>query len=84
MTVEVIVKLETASAAANTQRQRADACAQATGTTLSPLHPGVADPELSSYYVTRVDETAAPEIVARLQKCAGVDGAYIKPRGEAP
>jgi hypothetical protein len=82
--VEVIVKLETGPAAASTQRQRVDACAQATGTTLSPLHPDVTDPELSSYFVTRVDETAAPAIVARLQKCAGVDGAYIKPQGEAP
>ena len=82
MTVEVIVKLETGSV--GTQRQRLDACAQAAGTALTPLHAGVADPELASYFVTRVDETAAPAIIARLQKCPGVDAAYVKPRGEVP
>jgi hypothetical protein len=55
------------------------------GITLEPVHPGVSDPTLASYFTVEVpDEDTAERVVERLKLCKAVDGAYIKPSDELP
>jgi hypothetical protein len=48
---------------------------------LQPLHPGVADPRLATYFFADVADGAA---VDRLRGCAAVVAAYVKPAEAAP
>lgn len=55
------------------------------GVELHPLHPGVADPLLSSYFVITTDsEVVAETLLDKLRRCDAVEAAYIKPPDEAP
>jgi hypothetical protein len=50
------------------------------GTTLRPMHPGVNDPNLASYYYAETpDQPTAEQVIARLRQCNSVEAAYLKP-----
>jgi hypothetical protein len=51
------------------------------GLDLQPLHPGVADPRLATYFFADVADGAALD---RLRGCAAVVAAYAKPPEAAP
>lgn len=59
-------------------------CLARLGVALEPLHSSSTDPELATYAVTHVDEADAPTVISHLNACDGVEGAYLKPRGEPP
>jgi hypothetical protein len=81
--IEVIVKL-LATAANEPDRRALDDCAGALRISIAPLHPGTTDRDLASYFVTFVEAPALDDVLARLRRCPGVDGAYAKPAGEPP
>jgi len=59
------------------------AAARQAGATITPQHPGVDDPALSSYFVADVaDQAAAESLVSALLALPEVDGAYLKPDEE--
>ena len=59
--------------------------AEELGATLRPMHPGVRDPELSTYFFVEVpDQPTAGRIISRLQNCDAVESAYVKPPDEMP
>lgn len=50
------------------------------GINLRPMHPGVTDPNLASYYyVETPDQPAAERVIAQLRQCNSVEAAYLKP-----
>lgn len=81
--IEVIVKL-VATAASAPDRRALDDCARALDIAITPLHPGTTDRDLASYFVTSVEAPALDDVLARLRRCPGVDGAYTKPAGAPP
>jgi hypothetical protein len=53
------------------------------GIVLEPQHPGVDDPELSSFFSVEVPDAAAAErVIASLQEKEAIEGAYLKPPDE--
>ena len=53
--------------------------------TLEPMHRGVDDPTLQSYFVVEApDSNTAQCVIDRLQQTDGIEAAYIKPAGELP
>ena len=55
------------------------------GVELAPMHPGVEDPELATYYrVEAPDDETAARVVDRLQGLKAVGAAYVKPRDAPP
>jgi hypothetical protein len=55
------------------------------GVVLEPMHPGVEDPRLASYFTVEVpDHVTAERVISRLQNCEAVEAAYLKPLDEAP
>ncbi len=81
MKADVIVKLASLDLSA---RRAADACIADLGIALTPLHPSTSDAELASYLVTQIDSASQDEVIERLRRCPGVEGAYVKPQGEPP
>jgi hypothetical protein len=65
-----------------------EAIVQATtelGVTLEPMHPGVEDPSLASFFMLEVADLASAErVIARLQGCEAVEAAYLKPPDALP
>jgi hypothetical protein len=85
VSIDVIVKLAQSARASDSSARRAiDACVADFGVTVEPLHPSTDDPELGSYLIAHVNADALDEVVARLRRCADVEGAYAKPPGEPP
>jgi hypothetical protein len=78
---DVIVKL---SSLDRSTRRAADACVADLGIALAPLHPSTTDTDLASYLVTQVDPASQDDVIERLRRCPGVEGAYAKPQGEPP
>lgn len=65
-------------------RETEDA-ATAAGARLAPLDPDTADPRAAALYGAEVpDPAAAAALVARLQRCAAVEAAYLKPHDAPP
>jgi hypothetical protein len=55
------------------------------GVSLQPLDPDTDDPSLDRYFIVDLSDPAKAEaVVERLRQCRVVEGAYIKPREEAP
>lgn len=85
MSIQVIVKLGPETAAAGRKARRAlEACAAELGVALAPLHPSTSDRELAAYFAADVDASVLDRTLDGLRACAGVEGAYAKPRGEPP
>lgn len=52
---------------------------------LRPMHPGVPDANLATYYTAECDDPAvAQSLTEKLLEDATVDAAYVKPQGEPP
>jgi hypothetical protein len=58
--------------------------AEELGLPLEPLHPGVDDPVLRSYYTVEVPDRVAAAVLARLRASPAVAAAYVKPPEAAP
>lgn len=53
--------------------------------TLEPMHPGTRDSRLMTYFTVRVpNQEMAQRAIARFQRCAAVEAAYLKPLDEMP
>jgi hypothetical protein len=62
---------------------------QAAGGTVTPLHPAPANETLPQDMLSSFMFTASPgsdveTLAIRIRSLPGVEGAYVKPRGEAP
>lgn len=60
---------------------------EALGVGLEPMHPGIDDPELATYFTVEVpddDEEIAAQVLVVLSESALVDAAYVKPPDELP
>jgi len=52
---------------------------------LVPLHPGVEDPQLTTYFTAEVaDHAHVQEVISRLRQCHAVEAAYVKPQDAMP
>jgi hypothetical protein len=52
---------------------------------LEPVHPGVEDPLLASYFMAEVpDSTTAEWVIIHLRKSKAIEAAYRKPTDELP
>ena len=55
------------------------------GATLMPMHPGMEDPSLMSYFIVEVtDPEATQQAIDRLRQLKVVEAAYLKPLDELP
>lgn len=81
MLIDVIVKL---TSTVDSVRRSLNACVAEAGVSLAPLHPATTDLDLASYFVTSVEDSALDDVIARLRRCPGVEGAYAKPVGQPP
>lgn len=55
------------------------------GAVVHPVHPGVPDRLLTSYFFIEVPDTAAAvDLLDELQRTPGVDAAYVEPSAEPP
>lgn len=87
--MDITVKLRATVAlgdASNSPLRNVNAVAEGLGLTLRQVHPGVPDPELSSYYVANAgsDREAADGAAARLAELDAVEAAYVSPDAEPP
>ena len=51
---------------------------------LVPMHPGVRDAELGTYFKAQVPDAQAADILQELQHTSGVEAAYSKPADAMP
>jgi len=59
--------------------------AQQLGVVLTPMHPGINDPDLiKSFFVEVATEKEAESVISAFLKCPDVEGAYAKPEGKPP
>lgn len=50
---------------------------------LEPMHPGIDDPQLASYFQVDVpDQRTADRVAAKLRTSPAIEAAYVKPREE--
>ncbi len=90
--MNVIIKLQTDAALAigkklppNDKVAEILATAKEAGVELKPLHPGVRDQSLMTYYYVDVPPYSnAEDIASRFRACKAVEAAYIKPPDELP
>jgi hypothetical protein len=55
------------------------------GVVLEPMHPGVEDPSLASFFMIEVPDPASAErVIARLQQSQAIEAAYLKPPDALP
>lgn len=54
------------------------------GVTLEPVHPGVDDDELRTWFYADVDDDRLDEVLDRLQAEEAIEAAYVKPPESLP
>lgn len=86
-TVDISVKLRAGTAGPSDEgdlSQDVVAAARDMGLDLRPMHPGIDDPELASYFTADGgdDRVAAEVAAARLNELDAVEGAYVSPAPE--
>jgi hypothetical protein len=54
------------------------------GVTLMPMHPGVDDSTLASYFTADVDDDQVETVLDALRSSAAIEAAYVKPADELP
>ena len=54
------------------------------GVVLRPMHPGVANSQLATYFTVEVSDAAAEAVIAQLRRCEAVQAAYVKPPEAMP
>lgn len=58
---------------------------QSAGGTVSPMHPGTADPALASYFsVDLSGGESAADLAEKLNRLPSVEAAYVKPEDALP
>ena len=62
--------------------QAAVAAATALGVRLIPMHPGVRNAELATWYVATSDSNDEEGAAVALRKLSGVTAAYVRPGAE--
>ena len=68
-----------------TESQELSQILDSLGVELEAMHPGVEDPILATWFVIETpDPATAEQVVARLQRRAAVEAAFIKPPDELP
>lgn len=69
----------------SSQVQEAEALVQQVGLCLRPVHPGIDDAELSTYYVVAgsPDRASAESLAAALFQLPEIEGAYVSPDAQA-
>jgi hypothetical protein len=85
--VDISVKVRAGAAGPSgeaTLNQDVAAAARDLGLDLRPMHPGIDDPELASYFTADGgdDRVAAETAAARLNELDAVEGAYVSPAAE--
>jgi hypothetical protein len=89
--IEVIVKLAPAMTQVSSPARRSlDSCIAELGVSLTPLYgpppdqPAAPDQDLATYFVAHIESSRVDDVIDRLMRCEGVEGAYAKARGEPP
>ena len=54
------------------------------GVALAPLHPGIDDEQLATYYAAELASQAGAKAAERLRSVPGVTAAYVKPKIALP
>ena len=54
------------------------------GVTLEPMHPGVDDDELRTYFYADVNDDRVDEVLDRLRAEDAIEAAYVKPPESLP
>lgn len=54
------------------------------GVDLQPMHPGVDDPELRTYFSADVDDDSVDRVLEELRDSEDIEGAYVKPPDALP
>lgn len=82
--MDISVKVASAGSDAGRPDDALTATARELGLDLRPMHPGIDDPVLSTYYTADAgDDRAAAEAAARrLNELDAVEGAYVSPTPE--
>ena len=82
--MEISVKVRAGTAGQATLDQDVVAAARELGLDLRPMHPGIDDPELASYFTADGgdDRGVAEMAAARLNELDAVEGAYVSPAAE--
>lgn len=80
--MRVSIKL-TSDAASESARTLLETAAQAS-VTLEPMHPGVDDDELRTWYYADVDDERTEEVLDRLRRDEAIEAAYVKPPESLP
>jgi len=84
LTEEIAAQLR-GDAPASLESRMIEAKAREFGSQLVPLHPGIADPKLATYF--RLDgssEETASTLVESLRQLEDVEAAYVKPHAAPP
>jgi hypothetical protein len=85
----IVVVLDNATIEADATQQVIDqverTVANRTATaSVHKMHPGHPSPALDAFWEVEVADEQVDEVIADLREISGVDGAYVKPRDEAP
>lgn len=84
--MDISVKIATGDVATGVETPGKDvvAVAHELGFELRPMHPGIDDPELATYFTADAgdDRATAEEAAARLNDLDVVEGAYVSPASE--
>lgn len=54
------------------------------GGKIEPMHPGIDDAELRTFFSAEVDDDRVEELLDKLRDSEGIEGAYVKPPDALP
>lgn len=78
--MQVIVKVRSGTGQALRRGDSLTRITEELGVVPEPQHPGIDDPELSSYFSIEVPDAAEAErVIDRLRNSEAIEGAYLKP-----
>lgn len=83
LTSDAAAQLQGSASASEPTRTLLETTGQA-GVTLEPMHPGVDDDELRTWYYADVDDERTDEVLDRLRHDAAIEAAYVKPPESLP
>jgi hypothetical protein len=83
LTSDAAAQLQGHASATDATRVLLDRTGEA-GVTLEPMHPGVDDDELRTWYYADVDDERTDEVLDRLRHDEAIEAAYVKPPESLP